>query len=373
MKILFLCKRFYTNKDLIKDRYGRLYHFPVCWSNKGHKVNVVAVNYHSRDMSKHIANGVSFESISIKRLFVSIKNLIPHLSRKRYDIVISSGDQLVGMLGLIIARLNSLPFVFDVYDDYSEFDISRFPSFKWIYQKVIKNSNYISCVSKNIQKKVSSFNKNIKIGIFPNGTNTQVFYLRDKIACREYLGLNLDCYYIGYTGSIDARFDYLAIISAIRCLRKDYNVKMLIAGKNIANINFNADEIVYIGQVDQSLVPVIIGASDVMVAPYADHPLSHCCNPCKISEYLACERPVVAAKVSDVACYLNNDQFFIYNCGDTQELLEKIKYHLLNPKLVKIPDSLLWHTIADSFLEELYCIINDKVKKGAENNEGYNG
>jgi hypothetical protein len=44
MKIHLLCKRYYTRKDLIRDRFGRLYHLPVQLSRLGLQVSVTAID-----------------------------------------------------------------------------------------------------------------------------------------------------------------------------------------------------------------------------------------------------------------------------------------------------------------------------------------
>lgn len=47
---------------------------------------------------------------------------------------------------------------------------------------------------------------------------------------------------------------------------------------------------------------MLIAASDLCLIPYARTPLDNC-NPCKLAEYLACGRPVLAADVSDMPSY----------------------------------------------------------------------
>lgn len=44
MNIHLLCKRYYTNKDLLNDRFGRLYHLPVQLARLGAEVSVTAID-----------------------------------------------------------------------------------------------------------------------------------------------------------------------------------------------------------------------------------------------------------------------------------------------------------------------------------------
>ena len=49
MKILFLSKRAYTSKDLLAERYGRVYEFSRHLAAQGHEVYGVALDYRWRN------------------------------------------------------------------------------------------------------------------------------------------------------------------------------------------------------------------------------------------------------------------------------------------------------------------------------------
>ncbi|MDB4308178.1 hypothetical protein N9985_02745 [Gammaproteobacteria bacterium] len=49
MKILILSKRFYTGKDLVGDRYGRVFEFSRWLASRGHEVHGLAFDYLRRD------------------------------------------------------------------------------------------------------------------------------------------------------------------------------------------------------------------------------------------------------------------------------------------------------------------------------------
>ena len=52
MKILLLTKRQYTNKDLLDDRFGRLWVLPHAWAQGGHEVLGLCLSYaHKREAS----------------------------------------------------------------------------------------------------------------------------------------------------------------------------------------------------------------------------------------------------------------------------------------------------------------------------------
>ena len=47
MRILFLGKRHYTNKDALAERFGRIYQLPRYWAAAGHDVRLRLLEYRS--------------------------------------------------------------------------------------------------------------------------------------------------------------------------------------------------------------------------------------------------------------------------------------------------------------------------------------
>ena len=50
MRIVVLCKRQYTNRDVIDDRYGRLWEIPAELARAGHSVTCVSFSYARKDV-----------------------------------------------------------------------------------------------------------------------------------------------------------------------------------------------------------------------------------------------------------------------------------------------------------------------------------
>jgi hypothetical protein len=50
MHIVVLCKRQYTNRDVIDDRYGRLWEIPAELAKAGHCVTCVSISYATKDV-----------------------------------------------------------------------------------------------------------------------------------------------------------------------------------------------------------------------------------------------------------------------------------------------------------------------------------
>ena len=108
MRIVFVCKRLYTNRDLIDDRFGRLFHLPVQLAKLGHNVAVIALDYRrGRPFATHKINGVVFSSIPLSgpadsaRAFVHVRRQI---DESRAEVLIASGDIYIGALTAFFAR-----------------------------------------------------------------------------------------------------------------------------------------------------------------------------------------------------------------------------------------------------------------------------
>jgi len=68
MRIIVLSKRQYTNKDVIDDRYERLWEIPMALASEGHTVTCVCLSYQSRKRGSEVftaSNGRSIRWINV--------------------------------------------------------------------------------------------------------------------------------------------------------------------------------------------------------------------------------------------------------------------------------------------------------------------
>lgn len=353
MNILILCKRHYTNKDLINDKFGRLFHFPRHWVNYGHPVTVIAMDYRNLPISSITIENILFHSIPFPSFFVNFLLKTLKLARNSSpDIIIASGDSHIGFFGLCLARHMNIPFVFDLYHHYADFGTNKIPGMKPMYYHALRKADLVVCDSRPLETIVSKYNKHTKIAA--QGTDNTLFNPLDKVACKKALNLDISSSYIGYTGAIDNRFDQKLILTLLNS--KDLplqNIKLLIAGPNLSNFDLNHQRIVYLGKLPQDQVPLVIGASEVMLIPYQDTPLAQTCNPCKLSEYIACERPIVASAISNIADYLPRSNHLLYKPGNTNEFFRSLLQQLRLPITEDISAALGWDTIAMHYLSWL--------------------
>lgn len=353
MNILVLCKRRYTNKDLIDDRFGRLYHFPRVWHEAGHPVTLLAADYFSFRNSVHDIDGMQFHSLAFPSLGFDYLHRLGSIARaSNCELVIGSGDSHLGYIALRLAHKLSVPFVFDLYHHYADFGSNRIPGMKAMYYSSLRNADLVVVDSEPLRQKVSPWARRTLVAT--QGTDPQLFRPMPQHECRQQLGLDPGNKYIGYTGSLDSRLDYECLVQAMTSITAtDSTIRLLVAGPNTSGYDMDLPFIDYLGSLPQQRIPVVINACDVMCIPYRATELASTCNPCKLSEYIFCARPLVASAVSNVMDYLTVSAERGYAPGDAAGLAKAIRRQLSDPLVEPADEALTWKTIGQRYLDAL--------------------
>lgn len=353
MNVHLLCKRYYTNKDLLQDRYGRLYHLPTQLVRLGAVASVTAIDYRGSTVEQLNAEGVTFRTAPATP--VKLPGLLPHLNRtipaSRPDLLIASGDSHIGYIGSWIAERLRIPFVFDVYDYYPAFRGNRIPGMKAMFKSSIKKARRVLCASEQLRRRVSKLNENALV--IENGVDRQLFAPGDMREARLAFNLDLEAPLIGYFGSITPTRGPL-LIDACRLLRKEMpSLNVVLAGPTTQRV----DEpwIRYLGPLPQTSVVGLIRACDVVTVPYAPDSFNNMAGASKIPEYLACRKPVVATRVSD------HEEIFkaapTSLCDpEPEDMARALRRQLTNPVIAPFPHTLGWESIARRLYESLSTI-----------------
>jgi len=355
-KILFLCKRYYTNKDLMEDRYGRMYQLPKELANRGYQVTVVALDYNNQSEAEFKIPNAHFISIPSKtgglNLFsgkhrTTIENISP-------DIIVGSANSNIGMIAYILSKKLQAIFVFDAYDYYPAFP-SKFKLLnQFLFNFCTKYSDLNSVVSETLRQKIRS-NKTI---ILENGVNLDVFKFADKCEARKELNIAPETKVVGYFGSIESRSGLDLLIEATLIAQETYpSIVLLVAGQSDGSIPLDNPMINYRGPVPHTKVAQYISASDVVVIPYPLQAQNNYTNSCKIAEYLACQVPIVATDISDYKRHFSNPENVFCTPGDVNELAAKIIAQLNHPHVNTFPMELSWQSLGEKFEASLHPFI----------------
>ena len=353
MEILWLGKRFYTNKDALSEHFGRMYQLPQKWQRSGQSVRLWLIDYHSRKSIHENDDGMLVASTPLLSLEF-VRQLLHTLVTKRAHYIIASGDCYIGLLGWILARLSGAAFVFDVYDKYDEFAgyrrLGGFDPFKFL----LKHADRLMFASRRLAK---AFTTKLcaPIRVVPNGVDSVLFAPRDMRVCRRELGLPDDVLFVGYFGGMEAERGVADLIDAVTRLRAHGQVvELLLAGKAVPELPLDITGVRYYGMVPHAQIPLLINACDVVVVPYRHGPFIDMAASVKIAEYLACQRPLV---VTDTPNYSDNFPAqaammgqALCRAADPDDMARALVYQLETHMILSVPERIGWESIAEDAL-----------------------
>lgn len=291
MRILFLAKRRYTNKDAFRERFGRVYELPKRWTETGNTATLVLFDY--RGMKAENAGSDRFSILALpvadpfswRRLRAESKSLRP-------EVVVASGDCMVGLAGYRLARSMKVPFVFDIYDDYASFGSNRvfmgWDALGYLLDRV----DLALYASRSLAQ---GHSRDRPYVLVPNGVDPLRFRPIPKVVARSGLGIHQRTKLVGYFGSMEADRGVDDLVAAVGQLHAtDSSIRLLLCGQAPLGRNIFPSWVDYRGVVPHSDIPALINSCDVVSVPYRRGRTMDMGASCKIAEYLLCGRPLVA-------------------------------------------------------------------------------
>ena len=336
MKILFLSKRVYTNKDLVRDRYGRVYEFSSALAGLGHRVCGLALDYRRRGFAETRVEpeGVNPEWYSrnlfpnpiggLRKYIAGVAGLVDEFSP---DVLISVSDVYHVILGDWLARQYGITHVIDIYDNYEIFKAARLPGMVALYRRALSRANGVVCVSRNLKRYVlATCNPTKEPEVITNAVNEDVFTPHDKDACRRRFGLQSDKALIGLGGAMFKRRGMETIFQAHRVLADaNPDIHLVLAGSTDETTAIpESGDVHYLGKIDYRDMPLFYGALDVGIIINRDTSFARYCFPQKFFEMLACGLPMVVAAIGDVKDMMAGCSQALFRPGDANGLAEAI-------------------------------------------------
>ncbi len=360
MKILFLVKRFYTNKDLIGDGFGRLYYFPTILAELGHECRVFALDFKNTAATTVRKANVEFNSIPLKSFWrlPLMRDLYRKLVETKADVVFTSGDSYFGYLGLLLSKQMSSTTVFDMYDDYAYFGSNKIPFMRTLLRSAVRKSDLVVCASKPVEKKYGAWQENTLL--VENGIDNKIFRHEEKSSARQKANVSAEDTVVGYFGSIHRPRgvdDLLAAIQRLRAQGRD--ITLLMAGHDHGEVSLSYPWVDYRGMVSQTDVVTLINSCDVVTVPYKDTELIRMTNACKLMEYIACRIPVVVSDVSDYADYFPESFGCVSRPADPGSLAQAIANQLQNRNVVADERVVSWHDLVSRLDEKISLLQSD--------------
>lgn len=359
MRIAFLCKRHYTGKDVMTDRFGRLYEIPHQLALLGHEVKAWCFDYHGDkdEQSQHkLEFGyLAWSSTALKGM--RLLRLPAHLSKLKHkietfkpDIVIGASDIPHVFLAAYVAKQLNTPCVIDLYDNFESFAQARIPLFKTLLKYAICQAHLVITVSQPLKEKVQhDFNPICSVYVMTNGINKNLFSTGSKDTARERLGLPLNVKLIGTAGSLSRMKGVDTIYAAWSELEQKYpDLHLILAGSVEATLPIpNSNRVHYLGVLSERDVITLFQALDVGIISLQDSSFGRYCFPQKMYEMLACGLAIVSTDVGVMSGLLHQFPQLLYKANHQAQLAKTIEYQVNHDILPSVP-ILSWQELVSS-------------------------
>jgi teichuronic acid biosynthesis glycosyltransferase TuaC len=367
LKILFLTKRRYTGKDLVNDRYGRLFEFVAGLSRRGHRICLLCIEYGPPTEVRPEA--VKQWPAVEWHLHATGRSLVPGLwahvveswgigSRFQPELVLSASDAFNVWLGDRLAHRLSVPHVADLYDNFESFGATSLPGVKWTFRRALRRCKAIVAVSTPLASLVSAeIRPRGSVIVVGNGVDPRRFHHGDRGTARQVLGLPADGPLIGTAGSLSRSRGIGELLAAFEMLwATDERLGLVLAGQLGRGVALpKGPGVFYFGDLRHEQVPQLLHALDVGVVCNRDSAFGRYCYPQKSVEMLSCGLPMVMADVGVARELMGECDMAVYRPGDVQDLVRAITWQL---KATCIPqgNDFSWHgrvAALDSLLQQM--------------------
>ena len=345
MKIAFLSKRQYMRKDVIDDRYGRLFELPCRLAGHGHEVSAFCLSYRRRP------EGVVLEEQQqAGNIRWSSNNLWPHFPAHwaklsaalvNADVLIGASDSVHAVLTAYLARRFRKPYALDLYDNFESFGLTRIPGMRALYRAAVREAQAVFCVSQPLTDHVRSMYRTRGTVVALESTvDSETFRPLSKEECREKLNLPQSVSLVGTAGALDNTWrDTGCLYESIDLLRRQFpGVHLALAGPADRRKPIPVGEHVhYLGEIPHRDVPLFFNALDVAFIGMKDGAFGKFAFPQKAYELLSCETPVVCSRNGALEGLLRDYPEHLYTAGNPVELAGKIEGLLKHPRLPALP------------------------------------
>ncbi|MGS1013662.1 glycosyltransferase family 4 protein [Rhodanobacter sp. UC4450_H17] len=349
MRIAFLCKRRYMGKDVILDRYARLYEIPFQLARLGHDVRGFCLSYQGHDDGEWEHEGepgkLHWGSHSLGRFVLPALAGYPrHLLRQLHswtpDVLIGASDiPHVALAGWLAKRLGA-PYAADLYDNFEGFGQARIPGMVTALRHAVRGAALVTTTSEPLKELVvDTYRARGEVLAMPSTVDKSVFHPRDRTACRRALDLPEDALLVGTAGGLHRDKGVDALYAAWPTIASRHpDAHLVLAGPFDTGFPPPAyPRVHYLGQLPHARTAELFNALDVGVIYLRDTPFGRYCFPQKAYEMLACSLPIASARVGVMPELLASAPEGLYAADNPADLARAVLDLLDRPAVATVP------------------------------------
>lgn len=349
MRIAFLCKRKYMGKDVIADRYARLYEMPLQLARLGHSVGGFCLSYQGHDEGnwEHDAQPgtLTWESCSLGRLRLPALLAYPHRMLRRLrefapDLLIGASDIPHVVLSAWLAKRLGIPYAVDLYDNFEGFGQARIPGMVPALRHAVRGAGLVTTTSEPLKDLViGDYRAHGEVIAMPSTVDKSVFRPMERMICRQSLGLPAGMKLIGTAGGLYRDKGIGTLYEAWDFIAQQRNdVHLVLAGP--VDTGFpppGGERVHHLGMLPHARTAELFNALDVGAICIRDTPFGRYCFPQKAYEMLACKLPVAAARVGAMTQLLTEVPAGQYDADDAEGLACALLAQLDRPAVADVP------------------------------------
>ena len=349
MNIVFLTKRQYMQKDVIDDRYARVYELPNQMARQGHQVQGICLSYRKREQGHfehYNENGGLLEwhsfnlgTLILPSLWLYLRDVETLLRKFKPDLLIGCSDCIHAAITAHLAKKLKIPYFLDLYDNYESFGLAKIPGLMPLYRHSIKNAKGVSCVSEPLSDYIRQQYGHNNVITLESTIAGSDFYPQDKTACRVQLKLPENARILGVAGSLHrSRGIDLLYDCYLQLAQTDADLHLALAGPIDHQCPIpNHPRVHYLGLLPHKDIAAFYSALDLAVVCMRDTEFGRYAFPQKTYEILACQTPILTARLGALEQTFKDYPQCLYEPDNQLDLQSKITALLLKPCIIDIP------------------------------------
>lgn len=355
MRILFVSQYFPPEMGAPA---ARVYELSRHWVQQGHEVTVLTgfpnhptgiLHAEYRSKWKRLLYKEQVDGIRVVRVW-----LLPFPNRKPYErvlnylsycfssslagtfltrpeiVVATSPQLLVGISGWWLARVNRIPFVFDVRDLWPEslMAVGLAGKNTTLYRTLGRTAEFLYRRCDRLVVVTPAFRDHLianwgipleKISVVENGVETELFTPDGRDGIRRELRLD-EKFVVSYIGTLGMAHGLDTLLETAGQFQTERpEITFLLVGEGAEKEKLRSvaakqglKNLIFIGQQRRELIPGIIRSSDVCLVLLKKSDIFKTVIPTKLLEFMSCGRPVIVAVDGQAREIVENAQAGLY-------------------------------------------------------------